>query len=57
MTEPSDQFKKSPRRKAPRGKSVSVSAEAKQAYLDLIRERDRLALSYGQHLPQGESKR
>jgi hypothetical protein len=38
MGEPNDTFKRTPKRKALRGKSVAVSAETKAAYEALIRE-------------------
>ncbi len=46
-----NQFKKKPRRKVPRGKLISVSAEDKQAYADLIKARDEKELAVGRHLP------
>ena len=51
MNEAPKQFKKSPRRKTLAAKSVSMSAEAKQAYADLMNERDARDLAYRQHLP------
>ena len=39
MSEPADQFKRAPRRKADRGRKVSVSAETKQLYADLMQDR------------------
>ena len=51
MSDATNQFKKTPRKKAPRGRSVVMSPEAKQAYADLMNERAAKELSYGQHLP------
>jgi hypothetical protein len=57
MGEHPDQFKKTRRRKGDRGKTVTVSAEAKQAYLDIIRERDQREATYAQFLPPTETRR
>ncbi|MCX5580121.1 hypothetical protein [Kaistia terrae] len=51
MTETNDRFKKAPRKQASPGKRVSLSAEARQAYEDLVRTRDERDRTYGQHLP------
>lgn len=51
MTETNDRFKKAPRKKAAPVKRVSLSAEARQAYEDLVRTRDERERAYGQHLP------
>jgi hypothetical protein len=47
----SDQFKRKPRRKPSRGKSVAASAEAKKAYAKLMDERTAKELAVGRHLP------
>ncbi|WP_336489138.1 hypothetical protein [Methylobacterium nigriterrae] len=52
MSDPSTTFKKAPKRKPMRGKSVSVSPEMRQAYTDLIKEREKKEETYGRHLPQ-----
>jgi hypothetical protein len=57
MPEPTDQFKKAPRRKSEKGKRVVVSAEAKQAYAALIEERTKRELAYGRHLPGNDKPR
>ncbi len=57
MTDASNTFKKAPKRKAAKGKSVSVSPEMRQAYADLIRERAEKQEVYGRHLPQDETRR
>ena len=57
MNDSSDQFKKAPRRKGDRGKSVKLTPEAKQAYADLINERIKSHNDYGKHLPATPSKR
>jgi len=56
MTEPSNTFKKAPKRKSAKGKSVSVSPEMRQAYADLIKERQEKAETYGRHLPSETTK-
>ena len=57
MSETSNTFKKAPKRKPTKGKSVSVSPEMRQAYADLIRERAEKQETYGRHLPPEETKR
>jgi hypothetical protein len=57
MTDTSNTFKKAPKRKPAKGKSVSVSPEMRQAYADLIRERAEKQEAYGRHLPQDETRR
>jgi len=51
MTETTDRFKKAPRRAKAPVKRVALSAEARQAYEDLVRTRDERDRAYGQHLP------
>ena len=51
MPEPTDQFKRAPKRKPSKGKRVSLSAEAKDAYAKLIEERVKREEVYGRHLP------
>ncbi len=50
MAEERGQFKKAPRRVAPKGKRVIVSEEAKRAYEEMMREKDGRA-SADRHLP------
>jgi hypothetical protein len=57
MSDASNTFKKAPKRKPAKGKSVSVSPEMRQAYADLIRERAEKQEAYGRHLPQDETRR
>ena len=57
MPEPTDQFKRNPRRKAPKGKHVTLSAEAKKAYAELIEERVKREEAYGRHLPGNDKAR
>ena len=57
MPEPTDQFKRAPRRKTPKGKHVTLSAEAKKAYAELIEERVRREQAYGRHLPGHDKAR
>ncbi len=47
-------FKKAPKRKGDKGRRVSVSPEMRQAYADLIKERQERDESYARHLPQNE---
>ena len=56
MAEPTNTFKKAPKRKPAKGKSVSVSPEMRQAYADLIRQRQEKEETYGRHLPASETK-
>ena len=56
MAEPTNTFKKAPKRKPTKGKSVSVSPEMRQAYADLIRQRQEKEETYGRHLPSSETK-
>ena len=51
MSGTSDKFKKKPRQKTPAGKRVPVSAEAKEAYEELIRAREERERTYERHLP------
>lgn len=57
MPEPTDQFKRAPKRKPMKGKRVALSAEAKAEYAKLIEERVAREKSYGQHLPGNERGR
>ena len=56
MTETSKQFKKRPPRKRTPGKSVAVSAEARQAYEDEIKARTERESGYQRHLPARDRK-
>ena len=51
MPEPTDQFKRAPKRKPSKGKRVAVSADDKAAYAKLIEERVAREKTYAQHLP------
>ena len=57
MPEPTDQFKRAPKRKPSRGKHVSLSPEAKKAYAELIEERVKREEAYGRHLPGTDKAR
>ena len=57
MPEPTEQFKKAPKRKPSKGKHVAMSAEAKAAYAKLIEERIAREKSYAQHLPGNDKGR
>lgn len=55
MTESNNQFKKAPKRKKEKARSVSVSPEMRQAYADLIKQKEERE-DYAKHLP-AEGKR
>ncbi len=57
MAETSDTFKKAPKRKPSKGKSVAVSPEMRQAYADMIKQREDKEQAYGRHLRQDETRR
>ncbi len=57
MAETGDSFKKAPKRKPNKGKSIAVSPEMRQAYADLIRQKAEKEEVYGRHLPQDEPRR
>ncbi len=57
MDEAQNQFKRAPRRKAARGRTVTLSAEVKQAYADLLQERHKREIEYGRHLPADDKRR
>lgn len=46
-----NQFKRKPRRKPSRGKTVVVSAETRKTYTDLMEERAAKEIAVGRHLP------
>ncbi|WP_407519244.1 hypothetical protein [Methylobacterium oryzisoli] len=50
MSESTDQFKRKPRRKSERGRTLTVSAEQKAAYEALLREKESRE-AYAKHLP------
>ncbi|WP_191970643.1 hypothetical protein [Methylobacterium soli] len=52
MSDVNNTFKKAPKRKPTKARHVSVSPEMRQAYADLIKEREEKAETYGRHLPQ-----
>jgi hypothetical protein len=51
MTNQSEHFKKAPRKKTPPAKRVTLSAEARKAYEEMMQSRDERDRSYGQFLP------
>ncbi len=57
MSETGDTFKKAPKRKPSKGKSVSVSPEMRQAYADMLKQKAEKEEAYGRHLPQDEPRR
>ena len=56
MAETSDTFKKAPKRKGDKGRRVTLSPEAKQAYADLITKRQEQEETYKRHLPSDPPK-
>ncbi|SFG26033.1 hypothetical protein SAMN05192565_10151 [Methylobacterium gossipiicola] len=56
MTETANQFKKAPKRKKEKTRSVSVSPEMRQAYADLIKQKEERE-AYAQHLPGNDKGR
>ena len=56
MTETNNQFKKAPKRKKEKARVVSVSPEMRQAYADLIKEREARE-DYAKHLPASDRGR
>ena len=50
-------FKKAPKRKPMKGRSVAVSPEMRQAYADLIKQKEAKQETYDRHLPQDETRR
>lgn len=57
MAEPPDTFRRAPKRKAVKGKHVSMSPEAKHAYELLMKERDEREKAYNRHLPPDSTRR
>lgn len=57
MAESDNTFKKAPKRKPMKGKSVAVSPEMRQAYADLIKQKEAKQETYDRHLPQDETRR
>jgi len=56
MTETANQFKKAPKRKKEKTRSVSVSPEMRQAYADLIKQKEERE-EYAKHLPGNDRGR
>ena len=56
MNDASNTFKKAPKRKKEKARTVSVSPEMRQAYADLITARETKQETYGRHLPTTETK-
>jgi hypothetical protein len=56
MTETANQFKKAPKRKKEKTRSVSVSPEMRQAYADLIKQKEERE-DYAKHLPGNDKGR
>ena len=57
MSEPPDQFKRAPKRKPARARSVTVSPDARRALEEMMRERDEREKSYNRHLPPDSTRR
>ena len=57
MAEPPNTFKKAPKRKGDKGRRVTLSPEAKQAYADLIQQRQDQQETYKRHLPSDPKSR
>ena len=57
MPDPTDQFKRAPKRKPAKGRHVALSPEAKAAYAKLIEERVAREETYGRHLPGNDKAR
>ncbi|WP_299658124.1 hypothetical protein [Methylobacterium sp.] len=55
MTETTNQFKKAPKRKKEKARSVSVSPEMRQAYADLIKQKEERE-EYAKHLPSEKGR-
>ena len=51
MSDANNTFKNAPKRKADKGRRVSLSPEMKQAYADLITKRQEQEETYKRHLP------
>jgi hypothetical protein len=56
MTETANQFKKAPKRKKEKIRSVQVSPEMRQAYADLIKQKEERE-DYAKHLPSNDKGR
>ncbi len=56
MSETSNTFKKAPKRKGDKGRRVTLSPEARQAYVDLIKDRQERDETYARHLPSTEPR-
>ncbi|GJD49357.1 hypothetical protein OPKNFCMD_2087 [Methylobacterium crusticola] len=50
MSESTDRFKRAPRRKGERARTLTVSPEAKAAYEKILREKEERE-AYAKHLP------
>lgn len=57
MADNSETFQRPPKRKAARGKHVSMSPEAKRAYEEMMKEREERDRTYTRHLPQDSTRR
>jgi Sec-independent protein translocase protein TatA len=57
MNDATNTFKKAPKRKGDKGRRVTLSPEAKQAYADLIQHRQDQEETYKRHLPSDSKGR
>ena len=57
MAEDGKTFRKAPPRRTPKGRTVAVSAEAREKYEAEIRLRDEREKKYGQFLAPGDKRR
>ncbi len=57
MSDATNTFKKAPKRKGDKGRRVTLSPEAKQAYADLIQHRQDQEETYKRHLPSDSKGR
>jgi hypothetical protein len=55
MAETTNQFKKAPKRKKEKARSVTVSPEMRRAYADLIKQKEERE-EYAKHLPSEKGR-
>ncbi len=57
MSAPPDQFKRAPKRKAAKARSVTMTPDARRALEEMMRERDEREKAYNRHLPPDSTRR
>ncbi len=57
MSEPPDQFKRAPKRKPAKARSVTMTPDARRALEEMMRERDEREKAYNRHLPPDSTRR